>query len=470
MSQTHQLIDLNVNLFLYDLRDPIGSSPERVNENRREFWSRIYGDNLPNDKLATFRQAEDTFSNYVELLGKTSPFQKFEGFLDGYYYPVQLGDTYALMVECAGKPTDPDWQQLSQWEQLRQTKEIILEQIHHKPGKLGQTWLISGQLSSPNSDPEAVAKDCYEKIEIISNPNWKRDFKGHRGRLLNATLFEIEKVDSTPDNINNNHQIIICLFDSDKPEDEMQKTILSLCREDFMRLFHYRNKILWVYEQSRQVKNKLKESVSVIHTIIDSLPGQVQEKRLPLSQLQTSLADALSISYPYETVLNVLQEQRSTIEVNLGFYRERVQLMKDRDPDADLKFLDPFGESAADKLGKISTDYESLKSGLKPLENFIKTVEGIIEIEKTKNERTLNQTIAIASVGISTATLTATTFTFEQSKGIVEQLWLQPASPTPPNPPAGHLVASFLLTFLLSIIIGLASAGIIWCILNPKEK
>jgi hypothetical protein len=32
----------------------------------------------------------------------------------------------------------------------------------------------------------------------------------------------------------------------------------------------------------------------------------------------------------------------------------------------------------------------------------IATIEGIIEIEKTKNDRTLNHTVAIASVGIGT--------------------------------------------------------------------
>lgn len=107
-----------------------------------------------------------------------------------------------------------------------------------------------------------------------------------------------------------------------------------------------------------------------------------------------------------------------------------------------------------------------LSAGLKPLETFIKTIEGIIEIEKTKNERTLNQTVAIASVGISTASLAAATLT-EQAEGIVKGILPVPANfPTP----ALNYWASFGLAFLLSVVIGVGSAAITWGVLRKGRK
>jgi hypothetical protein len=47
----------------------------------------------------------------------------------------------------------------------------------------------------------------------------------------------------------------------------------------------------------------------------------------------------------------------------------------------------------------------NIASRLTLMENTIKTVQGIIDIERTKNERTLNSTIAIAGVGLATSQL-----------------------------------------------------------------
>jgi len=48
-----------------------------------------------------------------------------------------------------------------------------------------------------------------------------------------------------------------------------------------------------------------------------------------------------------------------------------------------------------------------LSAGLRLLENAIKTIEGIIEIEQTKSDRALNTTIFIASAGLATSGVAA---------------------------------------------------------------
>jgi hypothetical protein len=464
MSQATQLIYPTVDLFLYDLGDGLGQSSDQINQNRRRFWQRIYNNSLDEQKLASFQAEEATFANYIQLLG-TQKIELFKHPLDGYYYPVKLGDTYAVQIDCAGKDNDPDWAQLSQAEQLRQLKEIVLEHKHQLPGEMGEDWLIWGKLATPNQDPEATAQECYSALQIVPQPRWQRDCKG-QGTFQGATLFELEQPDITPDGFNRNHHILICLFPHDKTDDELKKIIGRLYR-DLIRLFHYRNKVLWVYEQSRQLKTTLKDSSGVVQKLVDCLPQHLSYPPLNLNQLQQDLADALSISHHYQISLGYLQEQASTIEINAKNYKNRVQVLDQLDANSDLAFLEGFSELATEKyLNHVKMDDQILNAGLKPLETFIKTIEGIIEIEKTKNERTLNQTVAIASVGISTASLAASTLT-EQAEGIVKGIFPVPAnSPTP----ALNYWTNFGLAFFLSVFIGVASAAITWGVLRKGRK
>ena len=93
----NQLLYPTVDLFLYDLQDGLGGSPSTTAESRRRFWNRIYGE-VSNEKLAALQVAENTFSNYIELFGAqgTPSHQQLADKINGYYYPVKLGDTYAL--------------------------------------------------------------------------------------------------------------------------------------------------------------------------------------------------------------------------------------------------------------------------------------------------------------------------------------------------------------------------------------
>jgi hypothetical protein len=183
--------------------------------------------------------------------------------------------------------------------------------------------------------------------------------------------------------------------------------------------------------------------------------------------LQQDLATALSISHHYERNLGYLQEKATTIEVNAKNYQHCVQAIAQLDPNGDLTFLERFGEFATQKyLSHVQTDYQALSAGLKPLENFIKTIAGIIEIEKTKNERTLNQTVAIASVGISTASLAASALT-EQAEGIVKSILPVPVNQ--PTPALNHWT-NFSLTFGLSLLIGIVSAVISGIVLGIGRK
>ncbi|MGB3615340.1 MAG: hypothetical protein WBA10_16220, partial [Elainellaceae cyanobacterium] len=289
---------------------------------------------------------------------------------------------------------------------------------------MGQNWLIRGQLTEAEQDPEAVAQECCKAANIVPDVDWRYDLKG-QGTYKGAKLFELERRDYVPDGVNQNHYILICLFAHDQTKRDIQRTLGQLYR-NLIRIFYYRNKILWVYEQSRQLKIELKERSRTIQKIVDSLSSYVNAPVLDLKQLQVDLSIALKASHYYETSLSYFQEQISTIKINTDNYNKRIlelakldsgkneqqALKKLNDADGDLAFLQRFGDFAHHNyLSQIQVDYEALSAGLKPLDNFIRAVEGITEIEKTKNERNFNRTVAAASVGISAASLFASTYT-----------------------------------------------------------
>ncbi len=88
------LIYPNLFLFLYDLRESLGESPEDLEKNRQIFASKL-PENLHN---VLFKLDGVIETEYLELLT-----QRIEYFRDdipdeGYYYPVRLNDTYGLLI------------------------------------------------------------------------------------------------------------------------------------------------------------------------------------------------------------------------------------------------------------------------------------------------------------------------------------------------------------------------------------
>ncbi|MEO0406004.1 MAG: hypothetical protein AAF289_01510 [Cyanobacteria bacterium P01_A01_bin.135] len=472
-----QVLYPNVDLFLYDLHDGLGVSRGQLGQSRRRFWQRIYGNGrLTDAKLAELQSTEKSFSGYVELLG-SERFEDFSDDLEGYYYPVKLGDTYALQVNCAGKK-DTAWEALPLVTKLRQTKKIVLEHTQNIPGGIGQNWLVWAQLTEPHQDPVEVAKDCCTALDVIPSANWQFDLKG-KGSHQEAMLFEFERRDEILDGSNDNRYVLVCLFPHYFSQDEIAEFLNQFYR-DLIYLFYYRNKILWAYEQSCQIKDKLKDCSGVIQKIIKSLPTYVAASSLDLKQLQIDLSTALQVSHLYETSLGYLQDHLFTIKINTGNYSDRIlELAKlDTDKDAErareklsdpdsLGFLKRFGDFAERNcLGQIQVDYEALSAGLKPLDNFIRAVEGITEIEKAKNERTFNRTVAAASVGISAASLFASSYT-GQAAEIVQTVLPVPAN-TPP--PAINTLLTFGSAFVGSLLFGICGAVATWYLSNRIKR
>lgn len=187
--------------------------------------------------------------------------------------------------------------------------------------------------------------------------------------------------------------------------------------QDFIRLFHYRHKIVWAYYQSRFLKTKLKQEFVEIQASINTarkLQTQLESGKLSLNNLQKDLANILVSQSDYTIELNYLDDQIRTIRTNLENYRYRLEKITQEHPGSNLNCLEEFNKSeiyAQKYLKQAETDYANLIPGLTVVQNLSSTIQGIIQLEQTKSDRKLDQTIAIVGVGLAISGLTATVAT-----------------------------------------------------------
>ncbi|MUG92357.1 hypothetical protein F7734_07770 [Scytonema sp. UIC 10036] len=448
-----KIIYPSIDLFLYDLKDGLGQDELKIDQNCRDFCHKIYNaldEESFEEKYKQIQKHKNTDADVIELLETRR--KEFQSPLDGYYYPLKLGDTYALQVDYSGKedangrPNDSE-QELDD-EPFLKLKQEIEKQISYEVGTLGQTWLAWGKLTEKKSDSEIekIAKNCY--IQLVKNYNWDRDFIG-KGQWFGGTIFELwycpENVGLTGKEFwekfrRENHHVLIWLFPDDQSPDEMRQKLNSVYY-DLLRLFQYRHKVVWSYYQSRHQKYLLKKEYIEIQPSINLtsyLSRQLQTNKLKLNQLQKILTDNLINLADYTIALNYLENQRRTIKVNLGNYKYRLDAMLKKYPGSNLDCLKFFSDSdiyAQKYQRQIEADYENLSPGFTLLENLNSTIQGIINLEQTKSDRALDNTIAIASVGLAISGLTATVATAHNP------------------PPKSYTDLSFLLSpaFVLSI-------------------
>ncbi|AFZ15259.1 hypothetical protein Cri9333_4477 [Crinalium epipsammum PCC 9333] len=461
MPEELTIIYPTLDLFIYDLRSGLGQDSNKLNQNLKNFWQKVYnqpqynklGKQLDEELLGELAKAENPEASFVELLG-SKQIEFFEQPLDGYYYPLQLGDTYALQVDCSGRFSDGDSQHDNQPQPISNIKLIQQEIFAHIGGKdvkgnIGQTWVMWGQLTPDiqrESSIEQVAKECY--AHLTNDPNWERDFD-HQGEFLTASVFEFWRPAASLDAYDDSYHLLILLFPHSFPLSIIQEQIAKAYPQ-LLRLFYYRHKITWAYYQSHYYKAVLKKdyvsvkkSIQKISqfsnnldfssntssqvsanqiekvgssennsTLANVLPNKVNNVNSgKLKQLEQTLTHTLNILTDYAINLSGLNAQAYTIKINIGNYQKRVNQIVTKHGENDRKFLEEFSNFATERYqGEVEAESAYLSTGLTLLENLIKTIEGISNIEQTKSDRQLENLIAATGVGVGTASIIASTF------------------------------------------------------------
>jgi len=442
-----------LDLFLYDLRNGLGESQADIEQNRIQFQKK-----LPASVHPILFQKDNYFEvEYQELLPKVHPFEtpSEPDSLQGYYYPVRLGDTYGLILDCSiNNQTQPQPAQ-----SFATLKTEIEQRSHGETATIGQSWIMSGWLPHPESqNPDAIAKACYQSL--MPHGNWQQDLEG-QGQFLGATIYELKryrlvmKEDTDITNLANlqdNQHILIILY----PDRSAAETAAHFY-DDWLRLFCYRNKILWAYSQSRLLKQTIKHHFAAIEAGRKSI-HLARSQRREFDKVRQHLEQTQDILNRYTINLNQLDFQARTIDINLSNYKKRVARIA-KQSDSDLAFLDEFSELVTDKyLLQIHKDTENLERGLRLLEDTINAIRSRVELDKAERDRNFQDTVAVIGVGWTVGSFVASLEKLGEDKQdpirllisnsqLVPKPWVEPAIP---------------LTYTLTV--ALAAALVTWLI------
>lgn len=452
MTEPNTIIYPTIDLFSYDIIEGLGQSDDEIKQNRENFWQQIYGKKLTSAQLANFVKIESEISDYIKLLG-ANPCEDFADPLAGFYYPVKINDTYALQVGCSSDLDDtiPEYapRDITNFQKIQQN---ILSHLHSqgKPttNHIGQTWFVWGQLTSPTQSPAQIAEQIYNQLQIFDVPNWEKHLKSTSAKLIGADCFELYQLPSDRGDISQSKHLLICLFPHDLKIEEIGEKISNLYPR-LIQLFLYRHKIIWSYSRSRYHKANLKDAVKLIKSAIAD-----DSTKTHLVALQHDLKSTLNLMNSYAEELIYLEDQKNTIETNLKNYQKKLKRLEDPNQDIDLPFLEKFIVIATDKyIPQIVTDLASLSPAQKSLENSVRNIEGIINIEQAKSDRNLNQTIFAVGTGLGTSQIAAGVF--------VAQF---------PSKPDCHPAIYMGSVFFGSILVGVVFGGCIWWFMRSRNS
>ncbi|MCF2151204.1 hypothetical protein IQ276_033275 [Desmonostoc muscorum LEGE 12446] len=451
------LIYPTLDLFAYNLGEGLGDNQDDIKKRRNQFLA-LMPKNIQDILIPAFDK-ESALQNpeYIELLKIAGQISTFHDFptkeinnykLQGYYYPVRLKDTYGLLFDCSVDEKDNP-QKLSCLRYLKQ-------QAHSIKADLGKTWIISGIAPSHNTDTENLAKNIYKNLMIEEkSPNLTdADYESlisqewqyrKAGKFLNASVFEIWQMPNNWVNIEDGNHVLVFLYPNQQSMQDATKFY-----KDWMHLFCYRNKIIWAYSETRKIQKLLKNGFKTIRETINLV-----SKKSDLQGLKAILEKNIENYYKYVIDLNNLDILSKTIEVNWLNYKEYIKYINNyinensgKFGDTDLKFLEDINSIIQEKYqAQVRQDYDSLRPGIEILETLLNTIRGMVEIEQAQRDRNLNNTVAIAGVGLATSQIA--------SSIIIAQ------EPPPDNTPFFKTTA-----FVWSVGTGVVASVILWSILR----
>lgn len=308
------------------------------------------------------------------------------------YEHKNLGDTDGLfLITAAKEKTTP--QPIEFLARLKQNCATLT-------GDVGQTWLVLAQQAADTSVNEIVkAIRALWPTQPLEQP--------HEGFFLGLDLFTFR--------LPHNQQLVILLAsDADK-----MAQVADFYYE-LQRLFYYRHKVVWSYQQNEIIKQELvrEKFFPLPEETILGAPGLSESEAL-----RADLGELRMILYRHRVKFDRhtrgiagLTLQLETLKTNLNAYQTRLERIdgkaQNREKYATPLDLTPWSDFIDDTTAtyqeQIRQNIASLKPGLTVREQHINTLKAIIETAQAERDRAFQLFVESAGVGLGTAGFTGT--------------------------------------------------------------
>jgi hypothetical protein len=373
------LVDPTLNLFTYTLKQGLGVEESETRKTYRRFLAGLSEQlhkklnvSFPPEQKRKFLALNEGEAAYLPFKGNLSNHQ-----VEGYYRSSNIDDNYQLLFGGYVENKYTTGEVITRIESLQKlTPKLPLPKLEN----LGQTWMLSGWLESgSDAEAEELATKAYKCLfEKDGVPQEKEN-----GEFLGGKVTEF-----WGDNIEDNLQLLVILY----PDEAAFRECTGFYKK-WLDLLCFRHKIIWAYENSLQLKERL---VSNYNQIV----GMRNTSRLNLKKLQ----EAMGKLSDFTIDLNYLEFQYSTINVNLEKYEAKlVEIQAKARPTDDLKFLQDFCDRAKEKYPKqIKKDIDNFRPCLEILRSLTDTIRGTVEIRKAESDRAFQNIVGIVGVGLST--------------------------------------------------------------------
>ncbi|HAT15531.1 MAG TPA: hypothetical protein DCS91_19870 [Microcoleaceae bacterium UBA11344] len=370
-----KLVDPTLNLFSYTLKQGLGVGEPETRKVYVKFLDAL-AEQLHQKLNVSFTPEQK--QKFLALQEKTVADLPFTGNLNnqqvkGRYRRWNVSDNYQLFFDGY---VDGEYQ-------ADQVIKLIesLQYLIPEPPKLeniGKTWMLSGWLESgTNLEGTEFAKLVYKCL-------FKKDGVSQgSGEFLGGKVVEF-----WGDKIEDNCQLLVILYPDEAAFRECSNFYLG-----WLDLLCYRHKIIWAYEKSLLLKDRLVSNYN-----------QIVEMRNTSHLNLQKLMDAMGKLSQFAIDLNYLELQYSTIKVNLEKYENKLaEIQAKAKPTDDLQFLQDFCDRAKQHYPKqIQKDIDNFRPCLEILQSLTDTIRGTVEIRKAESDRNFQAVVGIVGVGLST--------------------------------------------------------------------
>lgn len=365
-----------LDLFIYNLK--IGLQDNKILSQYENFWL-----NLPN------QLQQSQFANSINQEdAQRLDFENHSQKLDGCYSRASFEDTDCFRFSCSYDAQIELSDIASTINKLKNSAILpnlpkLAPGMFSQAGYLGQTWMISGwQVSDNKSNLQNLAQEAYKAL-IFQEPQHQKE-----GKFLGATVFEMWCGYERWQGIEKNSHVIVIFY-----PDLLTFKTASTFYNAWRYLFYCQHKILWAYENGRQLKQRLAKELQ--QSLVD--PTKLSKKSL--HSLKADLQTNINSLSRYVQDASTLEVQQQTISINLHNYKKQLQ-----DFFPTEKFLEELETITEEKfIPQLEKDSVSLRPGVAILENVTSTIRGMVEIQQAQKERNLNTIIAILGVGLGTS-------------------------------------------------------------------